>query len=69
MKAAKAIKMIRQALCLEQQEFAKQIGVTKSSVCNYEKGIRMPRLPTIRKILDLAKKNKIKIGVEDFLDE
>lgn len=68
MSAANVIKRLRQALCLEQQEFAEKIGVTKSSVCNYEKGIRVPRLPTIRKILELAKKHKIKIGVEDFLD-
>jgi transcriptional regulator with XRE-family HTH domain len=62
------IKKLRLTLCLEQQEFGMLIGVTKSSVCNYEQGNRKPRLPVIRKMMELAKKNKIKITLEDFLN-
>ena len=67
MSAGETIKRIRLSLCFDQQEFGKLIGVNKGSVCNYEKGVRLPRLPTIRKIMDVAKKNKIKVSVEDFL--
>lgn len=67
MSAAGTIKRIRLSLCLEQQEFAALIGVNKGSISNYENGIRFPRLPTVRKIIDVAKKNKIKVNVEDFL--
>lgn len=67
MSAAQAIKRIRMALLFEQEEFAELIGVSKQSVCNYEKGVRQPRLPVIRKILEVAKKNKIKASAEDFL--
>ncbi len=68
MTIGEAIKKLRLALCLEQQEFGVLIGVTKSSVCNYEQGNRKPRLPTIRKMMELAKKNKVKIALEDFLN-
>ena len=67
MSASIKIKEIRQKLCLEQSEFAKMLSVNKSSVCNYECGRRNPRMPTIRKIMDIAKRNKIKVDVEDFL--
>lgn len=69
MSSSEAIKLVRKSLCLQQSEFAEQIGVTTSSVCNYERGIRTPRLPIIRKILDLAKKNKIKLTPQDFFEE
>lgn len=69
MSSSEAIKLVRRSLCLEQSEFAQQIGVTTGSVCNYEKGLRTPRLPIIRKILDIAKKNKIKVSPEDFFDK
>lgn len=62
------IKKLRLALCLDQSEFGAFIGVTKSSVCNYEAGTRNPRLPVIRKMVELARKNKVKITLEDFLN-
>lgn len=68
MTISEAIKKLRMALCLEQQEFGQLIGVTKSSVCNYEQGTRKPRLPIIRKMMELAKKNKVKMTLEDFLN-
>lgn len=67
MSAAKTIRKIRLALCLEQSEFADQIKTSKQAVWQYEKGVRRPRFPTIRKILELAKKHKINAEVEDFL--
>jgi DNA-binding transcriptional regulator YiaG len=68
MTVAEAIKNLRMALCLQQKEFAALIDVTESSVCNWESGRRSPRLPKIRKMMELAKKNKIKFNSEDFLN-
>lgn len=67
MSASDAIKRIRKHMLLEQKEFGLLIGKSKQAIWHYEKGTRYPKLETIRKILDLAKKHKIKVSVEDFL--
>lgn len=61
------IKSLRMALCLEQHEFGDLIGVSWASVSHYERGTRSPRLPTIRKMVELAKENKINLTVDDFI--
>lgn len=38
---------------LEQQELAKRIGVTPTTVCNYEKGARSPSRDTLFKIANV----------------
>jgi DNA-binding XRE family transcriptional regulator len=68
MPASTTIKNIRIHLCLNQTEFAKQIGVAKETVSRYETGERKPRLTIIRKIKELAEKNDIPVRVEDFFD-
>lgn len=68
MAVSTTIKKIRIQLCLGQDEFAEKIGVTKSSVCKYEKGDRTPRISVIRKIKELAEKNDIDITIEDFFN-
>jgi transcriptional regulator with XRE-family HTH domain len=68
MSGAEIIKKIRISLGLEQGEFANKIGVSKSSICNYERGIRTPRFPIIRKIRELAKINGMEFSIEDFLN-
>jgi DNA-binding XRE family transcriptional regulator len=68
MSASQTIKKIRQNMFLEQKEFGLLIGKSKQAVWHYEKGSRLPKLETIRKILDLAKKHKIKVSIEDFLN-
>jgi transcriptional regulator with XRE-family HTH domain len=68
MKIKDTIKYLRRSLVLEQKEFADLLGIDKSSICNYEHGARKPRLPIIRKMLELAKQHKIKISPEDFLN-
>ncbi len=67
MNIQEAIKHLRTSLFLDQKEFGELIGITKSSICNYEHGNRKPRLRVIRKMVELAKKHKIKIALEDFL--
>jgi transcriptional regulator with XRE-family HTH domain len=68
MATAEVIKQLRMALCLEQKELAALIGISASSISHYEAHVRMPKMSTIRKLLELAKKNKIKISVEDFYE-
>lgn len=67
MTLSEAVKKLRLDLLLEQKEFGEMLGVTKTSICNYEMGNRKPRLPIIRKMVEIAKKNKVKISLEDFL--
>lgn len=62
------VKKIRLSLCLEQKEFAALLGISNASVSHYETKSRRPKLSTIRKLLELAKKQKIKISVEDFFE-
>jgi DNA-binding transcriptional regulator YiaG len=69
MSTAEVIKKIRMTLCLEQKEFGELLGISYSSVSHYETSIRQPRLPVIRKLLELCKKHKIKVSIEDFLSE
>lgn len=69
MSAASAIKKIRTRLCMQQNEFAQELGITPTSIMYYEMGKRTPRFPLIRKMLKLAKDNNIDVTVEDFLDE
>lgn len=40
------IRTIRESHDMEQQELARYIGVNKSSVCQYEKGAKIPSLLT-----------------------
>lgn len=63
MTASEALKKIRSMLYLSQRELADELLITKSTICNYEKGKRNPSPPTIRKILAFAKKNNIKISL------
>jgi len=67
MKVKENIKKLRLALGYEQAEFAKEFDVTAGTVCNWESGRRLPRLPKIRLMVELAKRHKIKVAVEDFL--
>lgn len=62
------VKKIRMAFFMEISEFATMVGLTKQAIYQYEKGMRKPRLPSVKKFLDLAKKKKIQASVEDFLD-
>lgn len=67
MSTAETVKKIRINMCLEQDQFAQRIGVSKSAICNYERGIRTPRLSIIKKMRELAKENGMDFSVEDFL--
>ncbi len=63
---AENFKKLRRALCLSQKELAQELGLTMCTISNYERGSRMPRYVTIRKVMELAKKNGIKITMDDI---
>jgi predicted transcriptional regulator len=67
MTASESFKKIRLELCLNQTELAKALALTVSSISCYERGTRSPSCATIRKAVEFAKKNKLKINYEDFL--
>lgn len=49
----KRLKDIRKLRQLTQNDLAKLAGITKSSICCYEKGRRTPTLDTLQKIADI----------------
>lgn len=55
------IDKICKSMFLEQQELAKLLGISATSISLYRNGTRVPRLPVVRKILDFAKKNKVEV--------
>ena len=52
MKLGENIRRKRLECDLEQQELAKRVGVNKSCICQYEKGIRCPSVGVLCKIAD-----------------
>lgn len=63
------VKAFRLKLCWEQDKLAKELGVTRGAVCNWELGVRNPSLSAIRKMRDTAEKHNIKFNTEDFLNK
>lgn len=69
MSSAEVIKKFRLQLCLNRAELAKALNITTSSVSCYETGRRQPSFATVRKLILLAKKNNIKLKLEDIRPE
>ncbi len=64
-----AVKNLRQHLLMTQLNFANELGCSREMIGKYESGKVYPRSSTIKKMMELARKNKIKIKVEDFLKD
>ena len=64
----KLILKLRMWLGYEQAEFGKLLGVTRGTVSNWEHARRVPKLPKIRLLVDIAKKNNIPMELNDFLE-
>lgn len=47
------IKLARKAKHLSQQELGDLLGVTKVSICGYEKGVRIPTIENFIQLLDV----------------
>lgn len=69
MSIAENIKKLRRDLCLNKTEFAKLLSISRVSVSLYEKGERTPGYPIIRRMLEVANKHKIKLKVDDLLND
>lgn len=69
MACSDVIKKIRKTLMLEQVELAEAIGVSKNSICRYEWGKTIPRIPVKRKIKAFAEKHGVKIKMEDLMED
>ncbi len=68
MTAADCIRNVRIEMGLSQAEFAILIKKDPTSVSMYESGKRKPGFPTIRKIVEEAKKKGIKVKYTDLHD-
>ena len=56
---SEAIKKIRQDCFLSQESFAKELGVSSSTVLRWEKGQTIPNCVTMRKIVSFCKKQNV----------
>ncbi len=56
---------LRNKLVLSQEEFAKLLGVSFASVNRYENGRHEPTIKVKKKIIELCKKNKIELVMEE----
>ena len=55
------VKKIRLAKGLQQDEFAEKLGVSRTTISNWETGLIEPSAKGIKKLLAYCKENKIKI--------
>lgn len=53
------IKKIRLSQGLDQLEFASEIGVSRTTVCNWETGKKPPRPSAIKKMLEFCQNHNI----------
>lgn len=67
MDIAEKIKSLRLQLGLDQREFGELIGVAMGTISNWENNRRFPRMNKIRKMIEIAKSNKIKLEPKDFM--
>lgn len=47
------IKNVRKVLALQQTEFAKEIGISQSTISSYEKNLRNPPVSVLKQIADI----------------
>lgn len=66
MEFSQAIKQIRCRSLLSQEDFAKQIGVSFTTVNRWESGKCKPSFKALRSIDDYCKKANISFNTEDY---
>lgn len=69
MSTYKNIKNLRSRLEMTQLKFALAVGSTPTTIAKYEKGERNPSVKMAYKMIKLAKKHGIDIGIEDIFSE
>lgn len=68
MNYSKAIKELREAMVLSQEEFAEKLGVSFATVNRWENGHHEPTYKARRKIISLCKKYSIEIKTDEGKD-
>lgn len=63
------IKKVRQNAFLSQQDFAKELGVSFSTVNRWETGKTRPTYKAMKAIDDFCKKNSIAFDIKKLLDD
>jgi DNA-binding XRE family transcriptional regulator len=63
------IKKLRITLLWQQHKFAKELGVSRSAVCQWESGERVPNLYNIKNIVEIAKNNGIKFNYDELIKD
>lgn len=69
MSSSATIKRIRSELNYTQFELGAFLAVSKTAIYKWEQAIMRPTLDNINKLLKLARSHKIKIKMEDFLND
>lgn len=69
MKFADEIKDLRRKCLLSQTDFAKEIGVSFSTVNRWETGKSKPNYKTLKRIDEYCKKNSIDFACLDLIQE
>lgn len=59
------VKMLREKMLVTQEEMAEILGVSFASVNRYENGKTVPTMKVKRKIVELCKKNKIELVMNE----
>jgi DNA-binding XRE family transcriptional regulator len=62
------VKTIRKTLGMTQTDFGKKMGLSRTSIDNYEHYRKSPRYKIIKKLMIVAKENNIDIKIEDFFE-
>ena len=63
------IKKVRQNAFLSQQDFAKELGVSFSTVNRWETGKTRPTYKAMKAIDDFCKKNSISFDIKELLED
>lgn len=63
------IRQLRRDLLLTPTKFAAALGVSEASIFSWEAGRRAPRLDKVKAMIELAKKNGIKLKPNDFFED
>ncbi|MHB9161377.1 MAG: helix-turn-helix domain-containing protein [Nitrosotalea sp.] len=61
------IRQLRRLLRISQSQLARLMGINRSIICNYEKNKRKPNIGNARKLIGIAKANKIKITFDHLI--
>lgn len=63
------VKVVRKTLLMTQLELSKILGVSRTMINSYEKGIYKPGNKVLKKLFSLAQQNGIQISIWDFYDK